>query len=472
MRGRAGGGGSGGRLLFVPTVIVGCLLAVGSAAAARAGAGTVGYDLSYPQCNGPFPNGGAFGIVGVNKGLPFSPNPCLGAGGGPSELAWAGMDAQFYANTADPGPTLSSHWPNGQTVPEQCNTAAAPGADTASCAYDYGWNAAQDSYQDAVSAYVSLGWASPGATRTPVANGWWLDVETANSWEADSTNNLAELQGEVDYLKWVGTASVGFYSPPTSWQTITSGAGAFASYPAWVPGAASLADAQARCSTAGASGGPTGLVQFLLGGVVADTTCAPLPTLSFQTAPAVIAVGTPSPPITVQLSQGPGTSVTVSLTSSSMSGRFATAATGPWTPALSVSVAASATQIPPVYYQDTVIGTAVLTATAAGYANATQAETIEAAPPPSPAPPCKLPPDTDHNKFELALAHTRTRAAAGRLIRLIARQTRARHLRAIIEQDGCTDFEVAVLGFHSRAAAAAARAQARPRFRQAMLERT
>src|SRR5207253_3271014 len=139
----------------------------------------VGYDISYPQCNGSFPSNPAFGIVGVNGGRPFTANPCVSA-----ELSWAGTNAGFYANTADPGPALSHHWPNGQTSPKQCNTASSPGSDTANCAYDYGWNAAADSYQDAVNAYVSLGWAPAGSTRTPVQNQWWLDVEIANSWES------------------------------------------------------------------------------------------------------------------------------------------------------------------------------------------------------------------------------------------------------------------------------------------------
>src|SRR6516165_5996115 len=98
-------------------------------------------------------------------------------------LAWAGVNAGLYANTADPGPLLSSDWPNGQTSPKQCNTVGNPGMDTPECHYDYGWNAAADSYRDAVTAYIALGWAPPGSTRTPVANQWWrLDVETANSW--------------------------------------------------------------------------------------------------------------------------------------------------------------------------------------------------------------------------------------------------------------------------------------------------
>src|SRR5438046_839796 len=101
----------------------------------------VGYDISYPQCTKAFPTGGAFGIVGVNNGLPFSANPCLGTGDGASQLSWAGAGADLYANTADPGSALSSHWPNGQTSPKACNTAGNPGSETAECHYDYGWNA-------------------------------------------------------------------------------------------------------------------------------------------------------------------------------------------------------------------------------------------------------------------------------------------------------------------------------------------
>ena len=64
----------------------------------------VGYDISYPQCGKPYPANPAFGIVGVNRGIVFSPNPCLGTGNGPSQLAWAGRRAELYANTGNPGP--------------------------------------------------------------------------------------------------------------------------------------------------------------------------------------------------------------------------------------------------------------------------------------------------------------------------------------------------------------------------------
>jgi hypothetical protein len=211
---------SPGRRLQIGLLGLACLVGVAPAAgqaqaqaAARTEAGHIaspaaGYDISYPQCNTPFPTNPVFAIVGVNGGLPYAANPCLGSGNGPSELAWAGTGAALYANTANPGAALSSHWPNGQSSPKQCNTATNPGADTAECAYDYGWNTAADSYQDAVNAFISLGWAPAGATRTPRANQWWLDVETANSWTPVVTLNIAALQGEVDYLPEVAESGV------------------------------------------------------------------------------------------------------------------------------------------------------------------------------------------------------------------------------------------------------------------------
>lgn len=231
---------------------------------------SVGYDISYPQCGGPFPRDPAFGIVGVNRGIVFSANPCLGAGDGPSELAWAGSQAELYANTANPGPELSSHWPIGQTNPRSCS-AAEP--DSADCAYDYGWNAAADSYATAVRAYISLGWAEPDATLTPVANRWWLDVETANSWRADTALNVAALEGAVDYLLSVDVASVGFYSAPWMWTEVTGDTTAFVEYGAWVAGARTLQGARSRCIGPGFTGGGVELTQYIAKGFDADYRC-------------------------------------------------------------------------------------------------------------------------------------------------------------------------------------------------------
>lgn len=254
-----------------------CCLASAASAAAKGKpprqTSPAGYDVSYPQCGGPLPTNVLFGIVGVNDGIVYSANPCLGGGSGAGQLAWAEQyeaTAILYANTANPGPSLSSHWPTGQTSPRFCDPSASNSAD---CSYDYGWNAAADSYKDAVAAYISIGKAAPGATSTPASNEWWLDVESANSWQQSTANNVAELQGEVAYLQAQGVSSVGFYATSSDWQTITGGTTAFADRPSWRPGAGSQAQAQSFCGTVGFTGGPTRYSQYAAAGYDADVRC-------------------------------------------------------------------------------------------------------------------------------------------------------------------------------------------------------
>jgi len=224
-----------------------------------------GYDVSYPQCGGALPANPAFAIVGVNGGKVFSANSCLA-----TEVAWGGgANAELYANTGNPGPALSSFWPNGQTTPRVCDAA---NPDTADCAYDYGWNAAQHSFHTAQAAYSSLGiTASPAATR------WWLDVETSNSWRSGSAPNLAlnvaALQGEVDSLRAAGVTRLGVYSTQLQWNQITGGSGAFSAYPSWLAGGGTLKGAQQLCTRAAFTGGATVLAQFFASGFDADLPC-------------------------------------------------------------------------------------------------------------------------------------------------------------------------------------------------------
>ena len=230
----------------------------------------IGYDVSYPQCDRKLPRNVAFAIVGVNRGIVFSVNPCLGRSERPSQLAWAGINAQLYANTGNPGPGLSAHWPFGQTQPRVCD---ASNPDTADCAFDYGWNAAQDAYATALGAYISLGWADAEATRTPVANQWWLDVETANSWRDDTSLNVAALQGSLAYLESMSVAAVGFYSAPRMWSQITGNTSAFAAHPSWVAGASTAQGAAANCVGSGFTQGGVLLTQYFSGGFDADRRC-------------------------------------------------------------------------------------------------------------------------------------------------------------------------------------------------------
>ena len=237
-------------------------------AADSALAGSTGYDISWPQCGGPYPADPAFGIVGVNKGIVFSPNPCLA-----SEISWAGgTRAGLYANTANPGPALSTHWPVGQKSPRICDPA---NTDTGDCAYDYGYNAAADSFTNAVNAFAALGLAE-----SPSASAWWLDVETSNSWRSDVPLNIEALSGAVGYLASAGVADIGFYSTQYQWNVITGGTAQFAAHQSWVPGAADSQDAAARCGMIGFTGGSVALAQYITGGFDADISCAAAPILT------------------------------------------------------------------------------------------------------------------------------------------------------------------------------------------------
>jgi hypothetical protein len=220
-----------------------------------------GYDISYPQCGGAYPSKPAFGIVGVNRGIVFGANPCLA-----SQITWAGgTRAQLYANTGNPGPALSSHWPTGQTSPRTCS-AATP--DTADCAYDYGWNAAADSYADAAAAWSGLGLAG-----TPASSAWWLDVETSNSWRTDTALNVAALRGEVASLQGRGVTALGVYSTAYQWGQITGSTTVFSAYPSWIAGASSLKGAQSRCAGTSFTGGRVALAQYPASGFDADLAC-------------------------------------------------------------------------------------------------------------------------------------------------------------------------------------------------------
>ena len=104
--------------------------------------------------------------------------------------------------------------------------------------------------------------------------------------------------------------------------------------------------------------------------------------LSFGAAPQTIAAGAPSAAITLSLVTSSGLPVTtpvpltVTLSSSSPQGGFATSPVGPFTPTLALTIAAGTGTVPPFYYRDTRAGSHVLTATAAGAASGTQAVTV------------------------------------------------------------------------------------------------
>ena len=120
--------------------------------------GAAGYDVSFPQCGGSLPSGGAFAIVGVTNGLAWSANPCLG-----TEYAWAASKPSapsFYTNTGNPGP-ISTHW--NRPGPATCANPSSYSDE--GCAYNYGWNAAGNAFQVATNA------TSLAAPRAPPSGG-------------------------------------------------------------------------------------------------------------------------------------------------------------------------------------------------------------------------------------------------------------------------------------------------------------
>lgn len=209
-----------------------------------------GYDVSWPQCSVTLPLDGAFKIIGVNNGLPFSENPCL-----QQQLSWASATAQLYINTANPGPELSSFWPIGQKSPKSC---IASDPDSSGCAFNYGYNFAKDSVARAELAFQSLGYGDPKQ------NFIWLDVETENSWRNSSAKNVEVLKGALSYLKSIGVRRIGFYSNSYQWGEITGGTTIFSDYPAWEATASNALLSIERCSTrVGFTGGRLRLAQYI-----------------------------------------------------------------------------------------------------------------------------------------------------------------------------------------------------------------
>lgn len=245
----------------------------------------VARDISFPQCIGslPRPTSGSAGVLGVNNGAAFSTNPCL-----VRQLDWAkrlSSPPAFYANTGNPGPALAKHWPIGQTSPKVCR-ASEP--NSLGCSFDYGWNAGKHAFAVAANAARELHHIGLDDARRRAANvGWWLDVETMNSWltvegapnRAAQQRDTAALVGEVDALLFAGVLRVGMYSTRYQWDLITGGtkvtAGKFGRTEQWLAGYESKAAAIAGCADAAFMPGSVRMTQYLASdGFDADVLCS------------------------------------------------------------------------------------------------------------------------------------------------------------------------------------------------------
>lgn len=192
---------------------------------------TLGYDISYPQCNVPLPNTAEFAIVGLNGGLANNYNNCFSA-----EMNWARKTvssgrADVYVLTADPGPQVAD-WPDSGNTPR--GTCA--GGNTLACAYEYGRERASADMQH-------LNSAVPGYKGTV-----YLDVEQEFSWQ-DPAHNRAVLEGMTSEFETAGQ-KVGMYTLPGQWSKIVGevpSSSPLESLPVWISGAQSVEEARKSC---------------------------------------------------------------------------------------------------------------------------------------------------------------------------------------------------------------------------------
>src|ERR1700687_1042834 len=290
---------------------VSAALVLGSVGAFAYPSGSIGYDISYLNCGTPYPtnvrpgpppqvrvplpahvgraevpvplpqspsrstafrtplpfvkSGLGFGIVGVNSGYPFMSthpgNPCLLDAYNHTPMA------SLYVNTGyDPIYTDANH----TTADCTAQSASVAGSASQQAAWAVGCSEAQGDY-----AYAS----SNGIT-TPV--GWWLDVETANSWCGQSGTNCTDLtlnqytiQGIVHELRQLGAVPVVIYSNSYLWAAVVGTNTVLGAASDWyASGTSTSQSAAAYCSSSYSfSGAPVSLVQYLNGSGDRDYAC-------------------------------------------------------------------------------------------------------------------------------------------------------------------------------------------------------
>ncbi|QQD75792.1 hypothetical protein I8920_13395 [Curtobacterium sp. YC1] len=203
--------------LAAAVVVAAGVVVAGPTSTASAAVTPLGVDISWPQCDSQVPTGQAFAIVGVNGSLGNQTNRCLD-----DQLAWAAQSVggstqpktQLYVLFANPG-LKASVWPTSNryegTTPTnpfgKCVTKGGKKQVSLPCSFMYGYARGYDDVQ-------SRGVSNPSAYR------WWLDVEIGLSYQRDTAQNRAAMQGMIVGLKTAGVKRIGLYSTTSQWKTI------------------------------------------------------------------------------------------------------------------------------------------------------------------------------------------------------------------------------------------------------------
>ncbi len=239
----------------VPLPSKGAVRASSARAAAAAKApekaldGEFGWDISYPQCGRPYPDGKfTYGVVGITGGRAFRYNRCLA-----DEWRWArSAAAGAYVNVNFP--RTADELAAGATSDRQPDC----GEGALGCvAYNFGLNGVRD----------ALTYARAQGVDVPFV---WLDVEQLNHWTPNQALNAVVLRGAIDAVRDAGL-DVGIYSTPYQFRKIMGDEQP--QVPVWTAGAPDLASIATYCATKGFGGGPAVLVQLLPGQFDANVAC-------------------------------------------------------------------------------------------------------------------------------------------------------------------------------------------------------
>jgi hypothetical protein len=203
-------------------------LTAGTAGAATSPYSGSGYDASYPsaQCSASAYPGG-FAIIGLGGGRPFTTNSCLAHEWAMASASGTSAVPSLYFNTGYAGAYAKQ-------ITAGCKNAVA-NAPIPAGTTGHQKSVEQQAWEIGCSEAAYAAAHQPG---TPAM--WWADIETGNSWSANTTDNDLAIDGiayQMSTLPAAAGAAVGVYSTPAMWNQI-AGPG-FVSTPAvtadWQP---------------------------------------------------------------------------------------------------------------------------------------------------------------------------------------------------------------------------------------------
>ncbi len=213
-------------------------------------------DMSWPNCKSLPSARYSSVILGVNGGLDFTANPCLG-----SETQTADSYG-LYLNTGDPGfPRISQVG----TGPFNCRS-----INNLVCySFNYGYQAAR----------YSLAQANLAGAHSPQI---WLDVETINSWTLSKAANRADLLGMMSAIRSSGIMAprIGIYTANQQWLDIVGKWNA--NLPLWLgTGDTTLGQAINSCTNKTAAADLVSITQYTVGNLDYNYYCQRPPAMSY-----------------------------------------------------------------------------------------------------------------------------------------------------------------------------------------------